>query len=189
MAALAGVDGKAGLNVATYVALLHSISLGVAGRLKMADLRELAETLGFREPRTLVSTGNLVFEAEDMPLRQIEGRLETAYRERFGHPVDIIARTAQGFLRLAAQNPFPDGNGPDVSVRVMRAPLGAEVLPTLKRFAGPEIRLALVDGDLWVDFTGKPGDTRLLSHLTTKKLGVGTLRNANTINGLANMLG
>ena len=189
MAALAGIDGEAGLSMATYVALLHSISLGAAGRLKMADLKSLAEDLGFREPRTLVATGNLIFEADDAPLHQIEGQLEAAYRERFGHPVDIIARTAQGLLRLAAQNPFPDGKGSDVGIRVMRAPLGREVLPMLERFAAPEIRLALVDGDLWVDFSGKPGDTRLLSHLTTKKLGVGTLRNANTVNGLAKMLG
>jgi uncharacterized protein (DUF1697 family) len=189
LASLAGVDGEAGLSVATYVALLHSISLGTAGRLKMADLRDLAGALGLREPRTLVATGNLVFEADETPIREIEARLETAYRERFGHPVDIIVRSAEGFLRLAAHNPFPNGNGPDVGVRVMRKPLGPEVLSMLARFAAPEIRMALVDGDLWVDFSGKPGDARLLSHLTTKKLGVGTLRNANTINSLARMLG
>ena len=67
--------------------------------------------------------------------------------------------------------------------------LGADVLAKLERLATPEIHLALVDGDLWIDFSGKPNETRLLSHLTTKKLGIGTLRNANTINGLAAMLG
>lgn len=44
-----------------YVALLHSIVLGAGKRLIMADLRALAEELGFTDCRTLVATGNLVF--------------------------------------------------------------------------------------------------------------------------------
>lgn len=172
----------------TYVALLHSIVLGPGRRLVMADLRAMAEELGFRNSRTLVATGNLIFDGQDAPLGDIEGRLEAAFVERFGKHVDIIARTADGFSRLAAQNPFPEGNGPDVGIRVMRRPLGPDALERLERIAAPEIRFALVDGDLWIDFSRKPSETKLLSQLTTKKLGIGTLRNANTINGLAAML-
>lgn len=172
-----------------YVALLHSIVLGPGRRLVMADLRAMAEGLGLRGTRTLVATGNLIFEAEDEPLRAIEDRLEAAFRARFEKHVDIILRTAEAWRRLAAGNPFPGGNGADVGIRVMRTPLGPEVLPGLERIATPGIRLAVVDGDLWVDFSQKPSETKLLSHLTTKKLGIGTLRNANTVNGLAAMLG
>jgi uncharacterized protein (DUF1697 family) len=175
--------------VTTYVALLHSIVLGPGRRLVMADLREMAQGLGFRNPRTLVATGNLLFDADDAPLAAIENRLETAFRERFGKHVDIILRTAEAWHRVAAGNPFPDGNAADVGVRIMRQPLGADVLPKLERIADPELGLALVDGDLWIDFRRKPSETKLLSHLTTKKLGIGTLRNANTVNGLAKMLG
>lgn len=173
----------------TYVALLHSIVLGPGKRLVMTDLKAMAEALGFRAPRTLVATGNLIFEADAAPLAEIEDRLETAFRARFGKHVDIILREADAFRRLAAGNPFPEGNAPDVGIRVMRQPLGPEVLPKLERLATPDIKLALIDGDLWIDFSRKPSETRLLSHLTTKKLGIGTLRNANTINGLAAMLG
>ncbi|AOF90544.1 DUF1697 domain-containing protein [Sinorhizobium sp. RAC02] len=172
----------------TYVALLHSIVLGPGRRLVMADLKAMAEGLGYRNARTLVATGNLIFEGDDAPLAAIEDRLESAFRDRFGKHVDIILRTAAGWQRLAAQNPFPDGKGADVGIRVMRKPLGADVLPALETIADPAIRLAFVDGDLWIDFSKKPSETRLLSHLTTKKLGIGTLRNSNTVNGLAKML-
>ena len=175
--------------MATYVALLHSIVLAPGKRLVMADLKALAEELGFAAPRTLVATGNLIFEADEAPLADIEDRLETAFKARFGKHVDIILRDADAFRRLAAGNPFPEGNAPDVGVRVMRRPLGPEALAKLEPMAAPDIRLALVAGDLWIDFSQKPSETKLLSHLTTKKLGIGTLRNANTINGLANMLG
>jgi uncharacterized protein (DUF1697 family) len=173
----------------TCVALLHSIVLGPGRRLLMADLRAMAEDLGLGNARTLVATGNLIFEGGDEPPAEIEERLEAAFRARFGKHVDIILRTESAWKRLAAGNPFAGGNAPDVGVRVMRAPLAATVLPELERIAGSGPKLALVDGDLWIDFRGKPSETRLLSHLTTRKLGIGTLRNANTVNGLAKMLG
>ena len=171
-----------------YVALLHSIVLGPGKRLVMSDLRAMAQELGFGDPRTLAATGNLIFEAEEAPLGEIEARLETAFSARFGKHVDILLRTADAWKQVAAKNPFPDGNGQDVGIRVMRRPLGHEVLPKLMALAAPDIRIDIVDGDLWVDFSGKPSETKLLSHLTTKKLGIGTLRNANTVKALAAML-
>lgn len=172
----------------TYVALLHSIVLGPGRRLVMADLKAMATELGFANPRTWVATGNLIFEGEDAPLAAVESRLETAFRARFGKPVDIILRTAPAWLQLAAQNPFPNGNSAHIGIRVMRKPLKPEVLPRLEAIATPAMRLALRDGDLWIDFAGEPSEAKLLSHLTTKKLGIGTLRNANTVRALAAML-
>lgn len=154
----------------------------------MADLKAMTAELGFDNPRTWVATGNLIFEGEEAPLAMIEERLEAGFRARFGKPVDIILRTAPAWERLAAQNPFPDRNGAEIGIRVMRKPLGPEVLPKLETIATPDIRLALRDGDLWIDFAGEPSEARLLSHLTTKKLGIGTLRNANTVKALAAML-
>jgi uncharacterized protein (DUF1697 family) len=173
----------------TYVALLHSIVLAPGRRLVMADLKAMAEDLGFGAPRTYVATGNLVFEGDETPIAEIETRLEAAFQARFGKHVDIILRTAQAWKKTAAQNPFADRNGQDVGIRVMRRPLGPEALSMLEAFTAPEVRMQILHGDLWVDFGGKPAETRLLSHLTTRKLGIGTLRNANTVNGLARMLG
>ncbi|MGE7471660.1 DUF1697 domain-containing protein [Bosea sp. NPDC003192] len=171
-----------------YVALLHSIVLGPGKRVVMADLKAMATELGFRDSRTWVATGNLIFDADDAPLAVVESRLEAAFSSRFGKHVDIILRTAEGWRRLAAQNPFPEGNGADIGIRVMRKPLEPGALSMLRGIAAPGTALALADGDLWIDFGGKPSEAKLLSHLTTKKLGIGTLRNANTVKALAAML-
>lgn len=171
----------------TYVALLHSIVLGAGKRLIMADLREMAQELGFGECRTLVATGNLVFHAPAAPAREIEDVLERAFEERFGKHVDILVRSDGDWLALTAANPFPDGNPPDVCIRVMREPLNDDVLGFLEKYRQKE-RIAVVGGDLWIDFCGKPSEGRLLSVLTTKRLGIGTTRNANTVNGIAEML-
>jgi putative membrane protein insertion efficiency factor len=49
-------------RMTTYVALLHSIVLAPGRRVVMSDLRDMASSLGYQNPRTLVSTGNIVFE-------------------------------------------------------------------------------------------------------------------------------
>lgn len=172
----------------TYVALLHSIVLGPGKRVTMAELKAMTAALGFGDPRSWVATGNLIFDGDDAPLAEIESRMEDGFRARFGKHVDIILRTGQAWRQLAAQNPFPDRTGAEIGIRVMRKPLGPEALSMLGGFATPGTGLALANGDLWIDFGGEPNEAKLLSHLTTRKLGIGTLRNANTVNALAAML-
>ncbi|MBB5572608.1 MULTISPECIES: DUF1697 domain-containing protein [Rhizobium] len=175
--------------MAVYIALLHSIVLGGGRRVVMSDLRAMAESIGFSDVKTLVATGNLVFEADAQPIAEIEARLEAGFAKSFGKAVDIIARDAETWRRLAAGNPFSDGKGSEVVVRVMRKPLEPSVIAALGKHRNDPERLAVVDGDLWIDFGGKASETRLLSALTTKRLGVGTLRNWNTVRGLVEMIG
>jgi uncharacterized protein (DUF1697 family) len=152
----------------TYVALLHSIVLGGGRRVVMSDLRATVESIGFRSPRTLVATGNLVFEA------------------------DIIGRSAEDWIALAAGNPFSDAcasEAPNIIVRAMRTPLSRDVLPGLQRHCTDGEKIRIVNGDLWIHFPAKPSTSKLVSALTTKRLGIGTLRNWNTVRGLRDMIG
>jgi uncharacterized protein (DUF1697 family) len=171
-----------------FVALLHSIVLGPDRRVVMEDLRGMAQGLGYRNPRTLVSTGNLVFETDEMRPHELEERLEEAFEESFGKHVDIIVRSDCTWMALASTNPFPDGDGSEVIVRVSRLPIDPGKVETLRPLMTDGQRMRLVGCDLWIDFHGKPSESRLLSALTTKKLGVGTLRNWNTVRGLFDMV-
>ncbi len=168
-----------------YVALLHSIILP-HGRLVMSDLRDLAESLGLKAPRTLAATGNLVFDGERRAAPDLEADLEAAYQERFGRRVDIVVRDAAHWRRTVAANPF--GDGPHVMVRIQRRPLAAVTFERLEPYRPNEDEMRLVDGDLWVRFAGQPSQSRLLSALTTQRLGVGTSRIWNTVRRLGEMI-
>jgi uncharacterized protein (DUF1697 family) len=176
----------------TYVALLHSIILGVGKRVVMADLRKIAVEAGFENPRTIVATGNLVMGCrEDLPVSDVEQRLERGIEEGFGKHIDVIARTGDGWLTLAEGNAFPRESASDaslVAVRVMRAPLTETALEALEPWRSDGERIKMVNGDLWVAFAGRPSASRLLSRLTVKRLGAGTLRNWNSVRGLAKLI-
>ena len=176
----------------TYVALLYSIVLDKSRRVAMADLRGIAKRLGYENPRTLVSTGNMIFEAGDRPVADIEAALEKAFEDFHGKHVDIIVRRAEDWQKLVAANPFADQSRetPDlVCVRVMRNPAGANLAALFDRYSTEGEQVAIVDGDVWVAFTGRPSESRLAAILTPQRMGgIGTSRNWNTIRRMGEML-
>ena len=46
----------------TVISLLRGINVGGRNKIRMADLRDLYGTLGMRNSRTLLQSGNVVFE-------------------------------------------------------------------------------------------------------------------------------
>ncbi|RWO91499.1 DUF1697 domain-containing protein [Mesorhizobium sp.] len=176
----------------TYVALLYSIVLGEGRRVVMSDLRAMTEGLGLNNPRTLVATGNLVFETKETEIAALERRLETAFQKTFGRHVDIIVRRADDWLKLAAGNPFPAESAAaagQVAVRVMRKPVAAEAVAALEAYIGKDERMQAVGGDIWVFFSRETPSSRLVAAISHKRLGIGTSRNWNTVRKLAEMVG
>ncbi|CDX17956.1 conserved hypothetical protein [Mesorhizobium sp. ORS 3324] len=176
----------------TYVALLYSIVLGEGRRVVMSDLKAMAEGLGLKNVRTLVATGNLVFEARTTKIADLEQRLERAFEVAFGRHVDIIARSAEDWLRLAAGNPFPAESvdaGDQVAVRVMRQPVAGHAISGLQACAAEDEKVLLVGGDIWLVFSRERPSSRLLAAANHKRMGIGTSRNWNTVRRLAEMVG
>jgi uncharacterized protein (DUF1697 family) len=167
----------------TWVALLYSIVLGSGRRVVMEELRMLADEVGLERPRTLLATGNLIFEAAG-DARGIEARLEPAFAARFGKAIDIIVRDGADWPRLMAGNPFPEASAREparVAVRIMRAPAAAGTAERLAPYLAGEERVAVVGGDLWVHLPHGISQSRLPGAITPKREGVGTFRNWNTV--------
>jgi uncharacterized protein (DUF1697 family) len=176
--------------VARYVALLYSIVLPDR-RIRADDLVALAEVAGLKAPQPVLASGNLVFEAPGQPAATLEKRLDAAFLARHGKPVPVMVRSAEDWLSLAAQNPFPAEaarDGSQVAVRVQRDRLDAAAIGRLAPYRQPDEGLAIVDGDLWVSFPVQMSTRRLLAALTPRRLGIGTLRNWNTIRRIADLL-
>lgn len=170
-----------------FVALLYSITLP-DGRLRMADLLSLADELALEAPRTLLSTGNLVFRADDPEVPSLEARLEAGYAARFGRQVNIIVREAERFRRAVAANPFAVDPPAEVSVRVQRDALTPEVERSLQPVLSPGERIRVIDGDLWMAMPGAPAQSRLANALTPRRLGIGTSRGLATMQRIDRML-
>lgn len=177
--------------MASHIALLHSITIGGGRRLVMADWRAMMESIGLKRPQTLIATGNAAFESDQATIGQLEKRLETAFEESFGRHVDTIVKTAAHWRRLTKGNPFPEEaerDGTRVAVRIMRKALDDAALEALTPYAIQGERLRVVDGHLWIHFEQDPVRSRLVSQLTTRRLGAGTVRGWSTVRRLNEMI-
>lgn len=77
-----------------YVALFRGINVGKAKRLAMADLRALFVELGFAEVRTLLNSGNLIFDAGAAPEAAQAARIRTAVERQLGVDALVVVKSA-----------------------------------------------------------------------------------------------
>ena len=103
----------------TCVALLRGINVGRAKRLGMAELRELVESLGHTNVRTLLNSGNVVFDAKRSSLPAIARSLEAAIETGFGFAAPVIVVTAAEVDAIVNANPLP--RAPDQPSRYLVA--------------------------------------------------------------------
>lgn len=172
------------------VALLRAINVG--GRtLPMAALRDLSAGLGWRDVRTYIASGNLLFDA-DGSTEANEAALEAAIAEHFPFEVPVIVRTVEQWAAYPGSNPFHD-EARDAPNRLLmllsKQPPGKDAAQAiLQRAAAGELARAAGDA-LWIYFPDGSGTSRLTPSAIDKAIGSpATSRNYRTIVKLKEML-
>jgi uncharacterized protein (DUF1697 family) len=90
-----------------YVALLRGVNnIGMVRRVAMADLRALFEALGFRDVRTLLNSGNVIFSAPGRGREAVLGRIEKGLAKRLGLTSPVTLLTGAEVATIVRRNPF-----------------------------------------------------------------------------------
>ena len=76
-----------------YVALLRGINVGGKSLVRMADLRESVEELGYEDVSTFIASGNVLLETAERDAAKLESTLEKALERRFGRSSSARPRT------------------------------------------------------------------------------------------------
>ncbi len=92
--------------MATCIALLRGINVGKAKRIAMADLRDLVAGVGGSNVRTLLNSGNVVFEVGRPSVTRLAAAIEAAIQSthRFSTAVAVIS--AADLDSIVRQNPL-----------------------------------------------------------------------------------
>jgi uncharacterized protein (DUF1697 family) len=165
------------------VALLRGINVGGGRKVPMAQLRGVAEGLGLKRVRTLIASGNLVFEGE-----RSEAELEAAVQSHFGFPVDIMIRSAAQWSAYVAANPFPheaEAEPKFLHLLIGKQPTAEAAVAWLTARAAPEEKVAGQGDALWIYFGNGAGRSKLA---TAPKHGPWTGRNWRTVETIEEML-
>jgi len=90
-----------------YIAFLRGVNVGRAKRIAMADLRALMEELGFSDVRTVLNSGNVIFQSPHPNDTKVGVGIERAITRGFGFPVPVIVVSAKVLSAIVEENPLP----------------------------------------------------------------------------------
>ena len=127
---------------ARYIALLRGVNnVGAARRVAMADLRVLFESLGFRDVRTLLNSGNIIFSVSANARGDVLARIERELARKLSLTATVILLSSQEIAVVVRDNPFSDVSA-DLSRLLVVVPRtrsdGGRLRPFLKERWAPE---------------------------------------------------
>lgn len=96
------------MSTQRQVALLRGVNVGRAKRIAMADLRTVLGDLGFSGVRTLLNSGNAVFDCPAADAARSALRIEEALVLKLGVPARVTVLDARQLADIVAANPLLD---------------------------------------------------------------------------------
>jgi uncharacterized protein (DUF1697 family) len=90
----------------SYAAFLRGINVGGHKIVKMDELKKAFESLGFKGVKTLLASGNVVFQAPPMNAGALTKQLEEKLKKAFGFEISVLIRSIKELQRLEKAKPF-----------------------------------------------------------------------------------
>jgi uncharacterized protein (DUF1697 family) len=167
------------------LALLRGINVGGKNSLPMELLRELCENAGLDEVRTFIQSGNVVFSAPSREIAAAASKIEDVIEADRGFRPSVVIRTRDELAAAIRANPFAaraKAEPAKLLVMFLKSKPGAGASAALEGVKRSDEQLRLIGRELFIDFPGGIGRSKLAIAAVEKALGVpATSRNWNTV--------
>jgi uncharacterized protein (DUF1697 family) len=89
-----------------YIALLRGINVSGKNSIKMVDLTAMMTSLKFKNIKTYIQSGNIVFSDSSSDTQKLEAKIKATILKTFGHTVPVLVMEATVFAEVIKQNPY-----------------------------------------------------------------------------------
>lgn len=163
-----------------YIALLRAVNVVGTGKLPMAELKVMCEKAGFKQVKTYIASGNVVFKCAKSEAA-VKAVFEAMLEAYMGKPVGVMVRTAAEMAAVRDANPFPHLHNSSVLAIFLDETPPADALEKV----GGKVNelLSLGTREVYVFYADGVGESKLKIPCAKK----GTGRNMNTVAKLAEM--
>jgi len=161
-----------------YVALLRAVNVGGTGKLPMTELKSMCESSGFKNARTYIASGNVVFESK-LSESAVKAKLERCIATSAGKPVDVLVRTGPEMAAVLLKNPFKSRPANRTVAIFLDERPPKDTLKMISGQAAEEV--ALGTREIYVHY----GEGMAKTKLKIPAAKCGTARNMNTVAKLA----
>ena len=167
----------------SYVLLFRGINVGGHHKLPMETLRELLESLGYRNVRSYIQSGNIVVDSDTEPGPEIGDQVQKSA----GFRPQVLVLHERAFLEAAKANPWPEAEGKTIHLWFLGGAPDPD-FDRIEQLRTDSEELHLAGNVCYLHAPEGIGRSRLAAKLETC-LGVPTTaRNLNTVEAIRRLL-
>jgi uncharacterized protein (DUF1697 family) len=177
--------------MARYVAFLRAINVG-GHVVKMDRLRALFEELELGNVKTVIASGNVLFDAAAKNVGTLERRIEAHLWKALGYEVQTFVRSPKEIAAILAHDPFARSKQRTAESRLfigfLKATPPAEICKSLDGCVTPIDEFSIHNREIYWSLTGRSMDSKFSGAALEKMLKCGTtIRNVNTVQRIAEL--
>jgi len=172
----------------SYIALLRGINVGGHKKILMADLKLLFEKLNFKNVRTYIQSGNVIFQSNEEKIQDIENTIKGQILIQYGFEVSVLVKTHSEIEYILNNCPFIE----DVKVKsyfiILDSIPDKKLVESTLELKSPNEEFHIINSCVYIYYSGGYGKAKCGTNFFEKKLKVSaTARNYNTIRKLVSM--
>jgi uncharacterized protein (DUF1697 family) len=171
-----------------YISLLRGINVTGKNMIKMAEMVKLYESMGFKNIKTYLQSGNVIFDTSSNDAQKMIKKIEKGIETNFGFQVKVIILSPDELKQVIKKNPFLKRKGIDKNhlyVSFLSEAPDSELLKNLSINKNPSEEFQIIEKAVYLCLPEGYGRTKLQAGIFEKKLNVtATARNWKTVNAL-----
>ncbi|WP_272150321.1 DUF1697 domain-containing protein [Tenacibaculum aiptasiae] len=160
-----------------YIVLLRGINVSGKNKIPMVELRELLNSLDFKNVQTYIQSGNIILESEETK-ETISKKVKQGIHEKYEYDVPVIVRTVSEWEKAIKGYPFSIENEKIVAFSFLNT-VSNQIEIEVKGIKEDQYK---IDKDVvYLHCPSGFGKTKLTNNILEKKLDViATTRNYKT---------
>ena len=178
-----------------YLALLRGINVSGQKIIKMVDLRKRLDAAGYKNVKTYIQSGNVMFESDEKSKASLAKAFEGFIMKEYGYDVTVFIADIKDVEQAIGNNPFVEGRVEEepgfkkLYVTFLSGSPTAEAIEKLRQAPIGEDKIEVIGSILYFKLFSKASDSRLSNNLIESKLKLrATTRNWNTTLKLLSMM-
>lgn len=172
----------------TYISLLRGINVSGHNLIKMNDLRTAYGNLDFKNIRTYLQSGNVIFDSADIEITLLAQKISGQLIKDFGVDIPVLVLTVDNLKQVISANPFitqSNLNPAFFHISFLSSKPENDKQKALEEKISPGEEIVITDEAVYLYCPNGYGKTKLHNKfLETKLQVVATTRNWKTANEL-----
>lgn len=175
----------------TYIAILRGINVSGHKMIKMEALRNLLEDLKFKNIKTYIQSGNIVFQDKLTNVGTLEKKIVKKITDTFNFEVPVMVKEENELMEVLNNNPFLTKRKEDITklhVTFLSEIPEKEAVEKIKEGLYASDEFIIKEKTVYLFCPNGYGNTKLNNTFFENKLKVtATTRNWKTVTELVNM--